>query len=196
MNALDAPNLNEATDPAGWVDLHGDALYRFAMLRLRDPEQAEDVVQECFAAALVARERFAGQSSERTWLVGILKRKVIDQLRKRTRERGVEELEEADGEPGDFFTKRGKWSRNPRKWAGDPGALAQNREFWGAFRRCLEGLTPNLAAIFVLRELDDMKSEEICRVHGISTTNLWARLHRARLGLRQCLESTWFAGPR
>jgi RNA polymerase sigma-70 factor (ECF subfamily) len=194
MCASEQANMSVASDPAEWVDRHGDALYRFAMLRLRDPEQAEDAVQECFTAALSARESFGSESSERTWLVGILKRKIVDHLRKQTREQPAGDPPEADTELGEFFDKRGHWSRKPRGWRGKPDATAEDREFWAVFRRCLEGLSPRLAEAFLLRELDRMKSEEICKDLGLSPTNLWARLHRARLGLRRCLERNWFTG--
>ncbi|MHC4945232.1 MAG: RNA polymerase sigma factor, partial [Planctomycetota bacterium] len=77
------------SDPATWVDEHGDALYRFAITRLKDPEAAEEIVQETFLAALKAKDSFKGRSSERTWLIGILKNKVIDHFRKMSRERPV-----------------------------------------------------------------------------------------------------------
>ncbi|UCE60898.1 MAG: sigma-70 family RNA polymerase sigma factor [Phycisphaerales bacterium] len=195
MGVSHEDNLETTTDPVEWVDRHGDALYRFALLRLRDPEQAEDAVQECFTAALAARERFAGDSSERTWLVGILKRKVVDHLRKRIRERPTEPGETED-ELADYFNKRGLWQRKPRKWAGGAASLLENHDFWAVFRACLEGLSPRLSEAFTLRELDSMSGEEVCKVLGISSTNLWARLHRARLGLRQCLQNNWFSESR
>lgn len=196
MSVRDETRVGRGADPATWVDRHGDALYGFALLRLRDPEAAEDAVQECFAAALEARERFSGRSSERTWLVGILKRKVVDQLRKTCRDRSTNELSEAELDTSRFFAEDGLWAGRFYNWGGDPETLAENREFWAAFRKCLDGLSSRLAEAFMLRELDRMESDEICEILAISPTNLWARLHRARLGLQQCLESTWFSAAR
>jgi RNA polymerase sigma-70 factor (TIGR02943 family) len=187
--------LHAPSDPADWVDRHGDALYRYAILRLRDAELAEDIVQECLVAALDAHVHFTGRSSERTWLIGILKRKIIDHVRRSTREHA------AESEPGEqieqsTFNAKGLWAISPGRWGGDPGADAENEEFWAVFRSCLENLSPRLAEAFLLREMDQMASEEVCQVLGLTATNLWARLHRARLGLRRCLEAHWFTGRR
>jgi RNA polymerase sigma-70 factor (ECF subfamily) len=182
------------SDPSVWVDRHGDALFRYAVLRTRDQDLAEDMVQECLVAALDARERFSAQSSERTWLVGILKRKIIDHFRRVTRERATEQkVDPAEGPGESLFDQRGHWKSTPPRWGGDPGTLMENREFWDVMRRCLAGLPSGLADTFLLRELDQVSSEEVCKVLKVSPTNLWARLHRARTRLRHCLERNWFS---
>jgi RNA polymerase sigma-70 factor (ECF subfamily) len=186
-----------ASDPEQWVNHHGDALYRYALLRVRDPEQAEEAVQECLLAALASRESFAGRSAERTWLIGILKRKLVDHLRRRKRERPLgesEELRSTDSVEAAFFDEKGSWKVSPAKWGGDPGRHLERREFWGVFQRCLKDLPSALAEAFLLREVDQVESKDICDVLGLSPTNLWTRLHRARLALRACLESHWFGG--
>jgi RNA polymerase sigma-70 factor (ECF subfamily) len=162
------------------------------MLRLRDQDRAAEAVQECFLAALNARERFAARSSERTWLIGILKRKVIDHLRRATRDRPVEDPPAGEGTEEVFFTSGGKWKAASHRWGGDPRGHAENREFWETFQRCLKDLPSALAEAFLLRELDQVGSEEVCQVLDLSPTNLWTRLHRARLSLRRCLEVHWF----
>lgn len=184
------------TDPAVWVDKHGDALFRYALLRVRDSDLAEEMVQECFLAALDARKRFDARSSERTWLIGILKRKIVDHLRRVSRQRKAEPAPEpaAGGEP--TFNPRGFWRLHPNAWKADPAQLLEDREFWDVFRRCLEKLPGRLAETFLLREVEQMGSEEICEVLDLSPTNVWARLHRARLGLRRCLETNWFVPPK
>lgn len=194
MRAAQGVKAGAASDPASWVDRHGDALFRYALLRVRDAGLAEDLVQECFLAALDARTRFAGQSSERTWLIGILKRKVIDHLRRAAQEHRLESLDPAGGAEEAFFDRRGHWTSAPSRWAGDPRKRMETREFWDVFQRCLVGLSQHLADAFLLRELDQLSSEEVCKVLNLSPTNLWARLHRARLGLRRCLEAHGFAG--
>ncbi len=196
LTAVDNTTPKQASDPAVWIDRHGDALFRFALLRLRDRELAEDIVQECFVAALKAKNKFMGDSSERTWLISILKRKIVDHFRKSSREQTVDNLDDIHTQDFSPFTKNGKWKKSPLTWRVDPAKLSQNAEFWAVFNGCLSHLSPKLADAFVLRELDHVNSDEICRVLKITSSNLWARLHRARLGLRQCLENNWFSGEK
>lgn len=186
------PTTPSKPRPAEWVDHHGDALFGYAVLRVRDREVAEDLVQECFLAALDARQRFSGDSSERTWLVGILKHKIIDHFRSRARA-------ETDTEPSDdertetlSFNDRGFWKVGYQGWGRDPQALAENLEFWEILRRCLGRLPRRLADAFTLREMEGFTGEQVCQELGLTPTNLWARLHRARLGLRHCLDAHWF----
>jgi len=126
--------------PEAWVTEHGDALYRHAYARLRDRMAAEDAVQETLLAALKGREGFAGRSSERTWLIGILNNKVVDQLRKQMREQSLSQADLGDDElEGLLFAADGHWRRPPSSW-GNPDAAFEQKAFWQAFRRCLEGL--------------------------------------------------------
>jgi RNA polymerase sigma-70 factor (ECF subfamily) len=186
-------------DPSRWLEDHGDALYRFALLRLRNPELAEDAVQETFMAALRGAANFRGGSSERTWLIGILKRKVIDHFRKRYREQPISQL--SDFEDGDagfeaLFSRFGHWKRNPGSWGGDPSHDLNEAEFMGVLRGCLEALPGRQGEAFVLREMEQMDSKEICQVLNVTPSNLWALLHRARTRLRGCIAKNWFQrGP-
>jgi RNA polymerase sigma-70 factor (ECF subfamily) len=185
------------SDPERWVELYGDYLFRYAMTRLRDPAQAEDAVQETFLAALKADKRFAGRSAERTWLAGILKNKVCDYYRRASRETPFADLEfYADEESGRFVgagAQEGAWIRGlgPRPWP-TPAESLENKGFWQAYRDCSERLPKRTAAVFNLREVDNLGSEEICLMLKISESNLWVMLHRARMALRQCLETHWF----
>lgn len=185
-------------DPAAWLTEHGDYLYRYALLQLRDEAAAEDAVQETLLGALGAWERFSGQSSVRTWLTGILKHKVLDIFRRQKREpvfaplsddpeAELTALEEA------LFDSTGHWA-DPRPAWGDPEASLEQKRFWDAFLYCLESLSPVHARVFHLRELDGISTEEICKELEITTTNCWVMLHRARLGLQQCLETRWDGG--
>jgi RNA polymerase sigma-70 factor (ECF subfamily) len=192
-----------AGDPGLWVDLHGDFLYRYALMRLRDPDLAADVVQETFLEALRARESFTGRSSERTWLVGVLKHKVVDAIRKAARRRAADqalafeaeaELARVEVAARGEFDRRGHWRVGPAPWRGDPARDAETQEFWAAFGRCLAKLPPAVADAFTLRELDDLDAAEVQEILGVNATTLWARLHRARTLLRRCLEVRWF-GP-
>lgn len=186
------------TDPETWLDRHGDCLYRVALLRVGDPDVASDLVQETFLAAFRSRESFSGRSTERTWLVGILKHKVIDRRRKFGRSPEVLEGEQAESALDGFFDARRHWTRMPGRWPGDPGQALETGEFWDVLTGCLSGLPRRLAEAFVLRELEEMDRDVICRDLAITPVNLAARLHRARLLLRDCLERKWFgaaAGP-
>lgn len=189
---------NQLCDPDRWVDQHGDALYRYALLRLRDHALAEDIVQETFLAALQARDKFAGHSSERTWLIGILKHKMVDHFRRASREMPLDQVETLSAESEDAFHTTGEWvghwkeELGPATWGTDPAAVVEQKEFWTVFERCLSALPARLAQVFVLRELDGLSTEEICETLNISANNLWVMLHRARAQLRRSLEMNYF----
>lgn len=178
-------------NPHTWLDQHGDFLYRYALARLGRAEAAEDLVQETFLAALRGRQQFQGNSSERTWLVGILKHKIIDQLRRQHREQPVSDLG-ADAADSELFDSKGHWKKMPRAWNA-PDANLENAEFWTAFGRCLSKLPGRLAQAFSLREIDDLASREICETLAVTPGHLSVLLHRARLGLWRCLSANWFA---
>lgn len=184
QHAIDSPEL--------WVDRYGDLLYRFAMARVKDPSIAEDLVQETFLAALHARERFEGRSKARTWLIAILKHKIIDYIRKKNREQPSDQLEKLAEIDDSSFSENGKWHLRPNKWAVRPDQVYQQKEFMETLYRCLADLPERLARAFVLREIDHRSTEEICKALKITPTNSWVMLYRARMSLRHCLEQNWF----
>lgn len=186
------PQVTPSIDPAQWVEQHGDALFRFALLRVRDPHIAEELVQETFVAALQAQEQFAGRASERTWLIGILKHKIIDHFRRTARERLHDDPEFNGAAEEDYFDSRGRWRIRPGHWAFSPDDVLERKEFWRILRTCLEHLPERLRQAFVLREIDGTESREICKLLEISSTNFWVMMHRARSQLRRCLEIHWF----
>src|SRR4051812_20895636 len=142
---------DQATDPEDWVDRHGDGLYRYALLRLRSPDLAADIVQDTFVEALRARRSFAGRSSERTWLVGILRHKIVDHLRKARREPATGTDVSASGAGESPFDHRGHWRVGPASWGSEPSRELETREFWEVFGRCLSRLPQGLADAFFLR---------------------------------------------
>lgn len=174
-------------DPSQWVEKYGSALFRYAMVRVRSHQAAEDLVQEALLAALRACDRFSGQSSEQTWLIGILSHKINDYFRKQCREDVLELNEQTSS-----FDKRGFWTAGPGRWPEEPEQTLENREFWAVFDKCLSKLEPSLLAAFSLREVERLTTDEICRMLDISANNLGVRLYRARAALRRCLESNWF----
>jgi RNA polymerase sigma-70 factor (ECF subfamily) len=181
------------SDPQTWTDQHGDYLYRGALVRVRDTGLAEEIVQETFLAALQARRTFAGQSSERSWLVGIMKHKIVDHYRKRRRESLREDLDGVvDGLEGEGeFDEGGHWKldrTSPMDWPENPGGVLERKQFWDVLKRCLAELPPRMAQVFLFREVDEVSSKEICETLNITPANLWVLLHRARKHLRRCLE--------
>lgn len=185
------------SDPERWVDEHGDYLFKFALSRLRDESRAEDAVQETFLAALKGGKSFAGRSAEKSWLTGILKNKIYDHYRKAGRETSFTDLQFYDDEESDRFVNeglgKGGWihESGPQDW-GNTGESADNELFWKTYRDCAGKLPEKVATVFNLREVDDVDSKKICTMLGISESNLWVMLHRARMALRRCLETNWF----
>jgi RNA polymerase sigma-70 factor (ECF subfamily) len=169
-------------------------LMRYALIQLRDPVAAEDAVQETLLAALRGGEAFGGRSSVKTWLTGILKHKIIDQLRRDSRERRLNDTE-APPDEADIadatFSDDGHWQEFPADW-GAPDKSLEAKQFWTVFEMCLQVMPPRTARVFVMREVMELSTEEICKELGISATNCWVMLHRARLALRACLEMKWF----
>ncbi len=193
------PGIRAASgvDPERWVAEHGDVLFGFALVRVRDRAVAQDLVQETFLAALKARPGFAGRSSERSWLFGILRNKLADYYRLQSREVALADLEGPFPEEEGAFCARGigkdGWVARmaPKAWE-TPDETLVSKEFQEVLQRCLAGLPNKLAQVFSLREIEAVPSEEICKDLGLSPNNLWVMLHRARLGLRRCLEVHWF----
>jgi RNA polymerase sigma-70 factor (ECF subfamily) len=183
---------NQLSDPETWVDQYENYLFGYAVLRLRDRKLAEDMVQETFLAALGARDHFAGQSSERTWLVGILKHKILNQIRKSSREQTIDDVEFSIIEMEEFFDKMGRPKATLTEWGTDPNMVLEQKEFQEVLEQCISELPSRLATAFSLREMDELSREEICNILNISETNLRVMLHRARMQLRLCLEINWF----
>lgn len=179
-------------DPERWVDEHGDAMFRYAMLQVRDRHAAEDLVQESLLAALQSGGTFQGRSAERTWLIGILRHKIIDHLRRQGRQASSVELEAADPVVDGVFDKKGRWASRPVEWKDDPAALLERAEFRKILLDCIHALPRALAEAFSLRVMEEAEPGDVCKVLEITSTNLWVMLHRARSRLRQCLEARWF----
>ncbi len=182
-------NEPNRTDPGAWLDEHGDVLYAFALGRVRNTAVAEDLVQETLLAAFTGRERFQGDSAERTWLIGILKHKVIDHLRRRGREVPLDETRDYPPDVEEAcFDARGHWQADVRTWS-RPDRVMEQEQLLAALRECIAALPERLGTLFVLREVDGMETGELLEALGISSAgNLWVMLSRARLRLRACLE--------
>jgi len=184
-------------NPERWVEEYGDVLFGFAAARVRNRAIAQDLVQETFLAAIKASERFAGRSSERSWLFGILRNKLADYYRLQNREIAIIDLEtplpEEQGAFGTSGLGKDGWVMKlaPKAWETPDGTLV-SKEFQDVLKSCLSRLPDKVAQVFMLREIEGVPSEEICKDLGVSANNLWVMLHRARMGLRRCLEVHWF----
>jgi len=182
-------------DPQQWLTEHGDILYRFAMQRAQNEDLAADLVQETLLAAWKSKDSFSGNSTIRTWLVGILKHKWIDYLRKEIRQREHATL--AEGDPTAWFDpNNGSWLKKPQQWDDDPASLCQDTQFFQVLQTCVQNLPEKQRLVFDMREFQGLDSDEICKACDVSSTNVHVLLHRARLALRQCLETHWFGGEK
>lgn len=171
-----------------WVDQYGDDLYRFAFARLRDQTSAEDVVQEAFIAAFKSLNEFRSESTVKTWLISILRNKIVDFIRKDQREKAkpVSFVEDVNITSGSLDGNRLK------EWDGDPSNVIENQEFWEIFNNCVAKLPENLAESFLMREINGIPVEDVCKIVGITSTNVSVRVYRARVFLRHCLDKNWF----
>ena len=188
------PDDTAPPDPAAWLDEFGNHLYGYALYRVRNPHLAEDLVQETLLSAWKGYSNFEGRSSAKTWLTRILHNKIIDHIRKDSRERLIFSDEDLEMQNADEYNGAG--GINPlygaRPWSMRPDQAADSVEFWKVLRHCIDGLPPTTGEVFVQREIDGLSSDEICKLNGITPNNFWVILHRARKGLRKCLEINWF----
>jgi RNA polymerase sigma-70 factor (ECF subfamily) len=190
-------NAAPRIDPERWVEEYGDVLFGFAAARVREPAVAKDLVQETFLAAIKAKEAFAGRSSERAWLFGILRNKLVDFYRRQNREVAITDLgapfPEEEGVFGASGPGKDGWVMKlaPKAWE-TPEEILVSKEFQEVLKSCLSALPEKVGQVFLMREIDGVSSEEICKDLAVTANNLWVMLHRARMGLRRCLEVHWF----
>lgn len=193
---MQATDTQQRFDPNKWLDCHGDYLYRYALVRVRDAAVAEDLLQETLLAGVGGHESHAGHSSERTWLVGIMKHKVIDHFRRSARNALIQ-LSAEDADERECFEDSGPWPGHwreehaPNRWTIDQ--CLESGEFWETLNRCLSLLPQQMSIAFTLREIDGLTSAEICEILSITPNNLWVLLHRCRRRLRELLEANWFS---
>jgi RNA polymerase sigma-70 factor (ECF subfamily) len=150
-------------------------------------------VQETLLAALSAEASYQGRANLRTWVTGILKHKIVDAIRRASREQPLEGSGEDDG-TADFdalFNERGHWHEHPSPWDDPDGALHQ-KQFLAALEACLAGLPARTSQVFLMREHMGLDTAEICKELGLTATHCWVLLYRARMALRECLQKTWF----
>jgi RNA polymerase sigma-70 factor (ECF subfamily) len=168
------------------------ALLKYARLQLRNPAWAEDAVSETLLAAIEKPQSFTGASQLKTWLIGILKHKLVDQIRRNSRELSTTASTD-DGEDLDdlLFAADGHWREPQHDW-GNPEDVLRQVDFMKVLEACVEKLPGQQGRLFMMREWLELESDEICKELAITPTNLWVMLHRARLRLRECLQMGWF----
>lgn len=182
---------NHQLNPNNWIDLYSDYLFNYTITRINDRELAKDLVQETFYAGLKSMKNFKGEANERTWLVSILKRKIIDQYRRQNSKKGKAEVRMtyvSDDEEGDWLEER-----VPDELNLNAQANLENEELGDAIYKCMEKLTPKQAEVFKMKTILNYETETICNELNITPSNLWVIIHRARQTLTECLEDNWFS---
>jgi RNA polymerase sigma-70 factor (ECF subfamily) len=184
--------MDGATELSATLGQMRPVLMNLARLQLRNEALAEDAVSETMLAALEQAGTFGGRSKVRTWVVGILKHKVIDQLRRHKREISIDERLEAEGatELDDLFKDDGSRLTPAQDW-GSPEELLSQKEFFETLQSCIDQLPANVGRVFLMREWLEYETHEICKELNITTTNCHVMLFRARLRLRECVEHKW-----
>lgn len=176
--------------PELWIDRYADYLYNYTIARVNDVIVAEDLISETFLAALKSKKNFKGEASERTWLIAILKRKIIDHYRRKNSSKGQAEVHVQFSDP----EMEGDWLEERVADPHDSNAedILENEELGLAIVQCMEGLSERHAAIFRRKSIENQDTEAICNEYDITPSNLWVIIHRARKALADCLEKNWF----
>ena len=185
--------MKMTNSPEDWLEDYGDLLYRYAFSRIRNKEDAEDLVQETLLAGMIAYEKFSGQSKISTWLVGILKHKILDIFRKNKREITILQNDEtADDILAYQFDQTGNWQVDLVEWK-TPDKAIDNTQFMQVFDQCITRLPQRMADLLWLRSIEQLEMNECQQLLGFASDNqLWVALSRTRVKLRQCLEVYWF----
>ena len=178
-------------DPNKWIDEYADYLFNYAIVRVNNSDLAKDLVQDTFFAGLKSAKNFQGKASERTWLVSILKRKVIDHYRKINSKKGQAEVRMNFYNDGE---NEGNWleERVPQDWNNASEKAIENEELKSQIDVCIDNLPEKYAMVFRMKTIQEFETEEICKELEISASNLWVIIHRARTQLRKCMEDNWF----
>ncbi len=178
-------------NPEKWVGLHADYLFNYTISRINNHDLAKDLVQDTFFAGLKAMNNFQGKASERTWLISILKRKIIDYYRKINSAKGKAEVKMNFYSDGD---REGEWieERVPSDWGSDIEKRIENEELFNVLEKCIGSLPEKYAIVFRMKTIQQFDTEEVCKELDITSSNLWVIIHRARTQLRKCMEENWF----
>ena len=182
---------SNATDPEIWIEAYRNSLFKYAISRLGDADLAEEKIQETFLSALQSRKGFQGLASEKTWLISILKRKIYDHYRKKGREKQFKLTFPIECSRYDFFDRRSISALRSHVWFADPSTVYEQKEFLKIFKHALSELPDRTAQAFILREVIELSSQEICEFMDISICNLYVMVYRARKHLKDDLRLKW-----
>lgn len=176
-------------DPKKWIDNYADQLYAFCQIRINNSNISEDLVQETFLSAWKARETYKAEASEKNWLFAICKNKIIDHYRKNHGNFVSSDKDETDS----YFNSEDHWTseKQPNDWGINGMAHIEKKEFYQVFTKCKQKLKELQQQVFVLKYMEDFDSDQICQILGITSSNYWVLIHRAKLQLRSCLEKNW-----
>lgn len=184
--------MTNKADPQKWLERYGNLLFQYTLPRVNDRGIAEDLVQETFLSALKGLDTYRGDASEKNWLVAILRNKIIDYFRKKSKDQAISAMPDLQQMEENWFDADGHWTRDkmPREWnaADNP---AERKEIQKIIHWCKTHLKNLQQQVFVLKYMEDLDSEEICKVLNISASNYWVLIHRARLQMRDCVEKHW-----
>ncbi len=182
-------NTIKVLNPDGWVNNYADPLYAYTIVRINDTAAAEDIVQETFLSAWKARDTFLGEASEKNWLYAICKNKIIDHFRKQSS--GIAKIVVREEHP--YFNDADHWTteKQPNNWSVDYTQPVETKEFYSVLEKCKQKLKDIQQAVFVMKYMEDIESDEICKVLDITPSYYWVLIHRAKLHLRNCLEKNW-----
>lgn len=175
--------------PDQWIHNYADLLFAYAKPRVNDAQVAEDLVQETFLSAWKAKEGYKGEASEKSWLFTILKNKIIDHYRKKSKDL-VQTGTETDA-TAVFFDQNDHWTKTDQPLNWSAAEHLNQQEFFTVFEKCKKKLQQLQQQVFVMKYMDDMDAATICKVLSITSSNYWVLIHRAKLGLRACLEKNW-----
>jgi len=182
---------SNAVNPHIWIEEYHESLFKYALTRLRDADLAEESIQETFLAALQSRKKFQGLASEKTWLIGILKRKIYDHFRRIGRDKQFKVTFPGERLSFDVFDRKRLPAVRSRIWFSDPSMVYEQKEFLRIIKQALSELPDRLAQVFILREVIELSSQEICEFMDISICNLYVMVHRARKRLKYDLQLKW-----
>ncbi|MBX7127358.1 MAG: sigma-70 family RNA polymerase sigma factor [Cyclobacteriaceae bacterium] len=183
--------------PDTWLPRFGDYLYSYARLKVGNTAAAEDLVQETLLAAFRSVESFQGQSSEKTWLVAILRNKIIDHYRKRDALKDTATYladTQSEFDSPFFESPSGHWQRpsRPLPWTPPADDHLHQQEFEQVLHQCIQKLPARIVPVFIAKFIDEEDSDTICKVYNLSPSNYWVILHRSKVLLRACLDKNWF----
>lgn len=183
--------MKNELEPEKWVDEYGDLLFNYAFNRVNDREMAFDLVQDTLTAAFAGRKKFEKRAAESTWLISILRNKIIDHYRAKA-SKPTTSIDANFG--SDDFNDKEHWQKNsvPQFWAKSLDETQENEEFNSILELCIKRLNEMQKAVFSMKYLDEIESDDICKELNISASNYWVLIHRAKLQLRTCLEKNWF----